>query len=270
MSQVKHRISHNFDKAAHVYTSRARVQAKVSEYLCDVYLGGKTGEYPLAVDLGCGPAPRIDRLNRCAQQIIGIDISMNMLLEASSSSGPIKSEFLRADVEQLPLLNQSVDLFYSSMALQWCTEPVAVFNQLDRCLKVNGRGILAILVKGSFSSLTKAWDALGKPARVNSFRKYSDWINAASRFDWDLQSEIKTFSTEHNDLIDMLNSIKGVGANTKLENEKMETSKVIPNQTFLARSELRAVSEYLKRESKSSDSLYLDYKVLFLNIKKRR
>lgn len=110
---------------------------------------------PLRVlDAGCGTGPDLPALQKSypAAQILGVDTSPAMIAAArgqAAKSGlsqligkllPAKSgiDYLCADMADLPLARNNVDLVWSNLALHWHPQPDRVFAEWHRVLKVGG------------------------------------------------------------------------------------------------------------------------------------
>ena len=110
---------------------------------------------PLRVlDAGCGTGPDLPALQKSypAAQILGVDTSPAMIAAArgqATKSGlsqligkllPAKSgiDYLCADMADLPLARNNVDLVWSNLALHWHPQPDRVFAEWQRVLKVGG------------------------------------------------------------------------------------------------------------------------------------
>ena len=68
---------------------------------------------------------------------VGLDIAEGMLRHARAASAA--PHWVCADAEQLPLAADSVDLVFSSLALQWCETPGQALREIARVLKPVGR-----------------------------------------------------------------------------------------------------------------------------------
>ena len=74
-----------------------------------------------------------------------------------------------ADAESLPLATASVDLVFSSLAVQWCQRPEALFAELARVLRPGGRCVFTTLGPGTLQELRAAWRAVDPHRHVNEF-----------------------------------------------------------------------------------------------------
>ena len=101
----------------------------------------------IALDVGCGPGTVTAALARAAGPdglALGIDISEPMLARAVSAEAGPQIGFLRADAQQLPLRDETVDAVVSIAMLQLIPDPVAALAEMARVLRPGGR--LAVMV----------------------------------------------------------------------------------------------------------------------------
>lgn len=93
------------------------------------------------LDLGCGFGNNcMDFVNMGAENVIGIDISKNMLSVAKENSNHNRIEYINMPIENLSELDKSFDFIYSSL----CFNYVENFNKLisDIYNHLNDNGIL--------------------------------------------------------------------------------------------------------------------------------
>lgn len=114
-------IKARFDRAAANYERHAALEHEVAERLMD--RAAFVRKQPrVIVDLGCGTG----RASRALAEkfetatVIGLDLSGKMLDEAVHKRGGNGAGFaVQADLTSIPLSARSVDLIFSSLALQW-------------------------------------------------------------------------------------------------------------------------------------------------------
>lgn len=269
----KQKVALGFDKAASQYNSLATIQAEIAEYGLRIIEGMDVKNASNLLDIGCGTAISCQRLQCIAQQVTGIDISFNMLRNATIAiSGVEKTSFngINADAEYLPIKSNSIDCIYSSMALQWCQSPAHVLSEVHRVLKPKGKALLCILTGDSFKSLQNGWRHIGLPSRINTFHAPQSWINASEGCNWSVKSHTKGFTSYHNSVLDILSSIKRIGANTKLIGVPSKITLVRPEKQshYMGKQELMGLSRYLKGGYTKNKLLPLEYHLLFLEINK--
>ena len=101
----------------------------------------------IALDVGCGPGTVTASLARAAGPgalTLGLDISEAMLARAVRAEAGPQVGFLRADAQQLPLRDETVDAVVSIAVLQLVPDPAAALAEMARVLRAGGR--LAVMV----------------------------------------------------------------------------------------------------------------------------
>lgn len=164
----KRKVAQSFSRAAHTYDAVAGLQRDVGSQLL---LQLAPGEAPArVVDLGCGTGFFSQRLRQQypKAELIGVDIAQGMLDYARQTHGDIAA-WLCGDAEHLPLADASVDLIFSSLAIQWCTDPQRLFSGIRRVLKPGGLCIFATLGPDTLSELRQAWQQVDGYVHVNRF-----------------------------------------------------------------------------------------------------
>lgn len=131
----------------------------------------------IVLDLGCGSgldvylaAQKVGPRGR----VIGLDISSEKIEKACDSAGKEgyqNVEFKVAEMEKLPLSDDSVDVVISNCVINHSPDKTAVFREAYRVLKPEGRMFIADLVTaGTFPEHTLH--------RVDKL--WADWLAAAS------------------------------------------------------------------------------------------
>jgi ubiquinone/menaquinone biosynthesis C-methylase UbiE len=97
------------------------------------------------VDLGCGFGwfCRFAR-EAGAAQVLGVDVSENMLARAREMTADPVITYRRADLETLTLTEDAYDLAYSSLTLHYLVNLPALFAQVYRALMPGGRFVFSI------------------------------------------------------------------------------------------------------------------------------
>src|SRR6201997_1606689 len=101
----------------------------------------------IALGVGCGPGATTAARARAAGPdglALGVDISVPMLARAVRAEAGPQVGFLRADAQQLPLRDQTVDAVVSIAVLQLIPDPFAALSEIARVLRPGGR--LAVMV----------------------------------------------------------------------------------------------------------------------------
>ena len=101
----------------------------------------------VALDVGSGPGNVTASLARAAGPdglALGVDISEPMLARAVEAQAGPNVGFLRADAQQLPLRDETVDAAVSLAVMQLIPHPTATLAEMVRVLRPGGR--IAIMV----------------------------------------------------------------------------------------------------------------------------
>ncbi|KAF6026210.1 hypothetical protein EB796_015479 [Bugula neritina] len=110
----------------------------ILEYTRQQAIRCKSGNFPLAVDVGCGPglmstsflAPHFDK-------VLGIDISEAQIAEANANKEYDNIEYKVAQAENIPVEDNSVTLVQVATALHWLDHE-KFYRECDRVLVVGG------------------------------------------------------------------------------------------------------------------------------------
>ena len=97
------------------------------------------------VDLGCGFGwfCRFAR-EAAAREVLGIDVSENMLARARRMTSDPAVGYRQADLETLSLAADAFDLAYSSLALHYLENLPALLSQICNALKPGGRFVFSV------------------------------------------------------------------------------------------------------------------------------
>lgn len=211
MKPSKLAIALSFSKAAAGYDQSAALQRKIGHTL----LAGlcPTQQAGTLLDLGCGTGYFSNVLKNTFPQstLLGVDLAEGMLLQAKRTINNVA--WLAGDAENLPFKNNSVDIVFSNLALQWCHDFVKVLNEVYRVLKSGGLFVFTTLCDGTLSELKKSWQQVDNHTHVNQFitlAEYTTMLNG-SRFSIDnccCQPEVAYYPT----LTELMADLKGIGA----------------------------------------------------------
>lgn len=197
-----------FARAAQRYDAVADFQREAGRRLLDRCAGI---EAPVCVlDAGCGTGHGLGLLaERWPEaQAIALDFAFPMLARL-----PVHAPAVCADIEKLPLQDESIDMVWSNLALQWC-DLGRVAAEFRRVLRRGGYVVATTLGQGTFAELRRAF------AGVDGFRHTNDFLDETmlratlrqSGFgNVDLQRVAIT--CHYPDLRTLLASVRDLGAN---------------------------------------------------------
>ncbi|WP_434339166.1 malonyl-ACP O-methyltransferase BioC [Motilimonas cestriensis] len=215
----KQLLANAFSKAAHSYDDVAELQRNTGHQLLAQLApvvtakSSQCGAAPIWLDLGSGTGYFTQLLSESSAQVYGVDIAFGMLKHAKAHRNP-NIHWLNGDAEALPLASNSVDLVFSTLALQWCDDLSRAIKEIHRVLKPGGRLGFTTLVSGSLNELKQAWRAVDTKQHVNGFLPLSA-IEAStqaapfSQVDLQVRPEVLRYDTP----LKLLKDLKGIGAN---------------------------------------------------------
>ncbi|WP_427981867.1 malonyl-ACP O-methyltransferase BioC [Agarivorans sp.] len=209
MNIDKRIVAQAFSKAALTYNQSAQLQQQVGQHLLSL---APPRCYQTALDLGCGTGYFARPLLSKAQSLLAIDLSHAMASQAKSEHASITA--LVSDAEQLALANNSVDLVFSSLALQWCNSLSGALSEIKRVLKPGGVALFSTLLDGSLYELQQAWQAVDQRPHVNRFLTQAQVADAISNAGFNPQGlSAETVIMAYQHPLALLKDLKGIGAN---------------------------------------------------------
>ncbi len=101
----------------------------------------------IVADLGCGTGNAAELLAPVVKKVVAIDQSEAMLVAAKQRLASFKNvEFVRGDLEKIPLANASVDVAAMMLVLHHIEEPAAALHEAKRILRPGGALVLLDMV----------------------------------------------------------------------------------------------------------------------------
>jgi len=166
------------------------------------------------LDIGAGPGTNFSQFS-AVENVIALDIAQGMLSQVKTNFPHYHA--ICGNAERLPVQDSSVDVAYSNLALQWCSNLAASIDETARVLKSGGQCHFAIVAQASLSEL----EVLG--FRVNAFAPLETMLAQFDSQIWQISlAEVASFTVYFADLKTLLYSIKGVGAS--IDDEQASTT----------------------------------------------
>lgn len=186
---AKRQVAAAFSRAAHSYDSVANFQRAVGVRLLSLLpeSAGKASAAQTQVqqwlDIGCGTGYFCEHLQQRWPRAkgLGLDLAAGMLHVARARCPSLS--YICADAEHLPLQDNSQDVIFSSLALQWCDDFSRVLSEVTRVLRPGGVMLFSSVADGSLVELRSSWQAVDNAAHVNAFRPlslYQDLVAACA------------------------------------------------------------------------------------------
>jgi malonyl-CoA O-methyltransferase len=250
-----------FDRAADHYEQFAVLQNEVCNRLLEKLEVVKiTPEFIL--DAGAGTGKAIPALfNRYKKaQLVALDLSENMLEKSSRHGGFFRSPHLVcADIERLPFADDSFDLIFSSLSMQWCNDLDAALLEAKRVLKPGGLFVFSTFGPDTLKELRHSWAQVDEANHVNHFIDMHDIGDALLQGGYAepvMEAEIMTVTYGSVDAI--MHDLKAIGANITAST----TSQVSSNKGLMGKSVLQTVRRSYE-SFRRDDVLPATYEIIY-------
>lgn len=266
-SQVinKQRIAESFSKAASTYDSVAALQRDIGHQL----LTQLPAVFPAnanVCDLGCGTGYFTEYLvNRCAAPVklgavTAVDLAHGMLTHARNMRALAPVNWVCGDAEQLPLASDAVHYLFSSLAIQWCQNYPALFQEIERVLVSGGEAHIATLGPHTLYELREAWACVDSFTHVNQFTDLPELINAMAAAS-SLTCEVKVANTvlQYAELKQLTHELKALGAHNMNAGQ---------SKGLTAPQRLKAFKHAYEQQRNEHGFLPATYEVYYLTLRK--
>lgn len=181
----KHLVARSFGQAAMHYDDVAVLQRQTGDELLD-RLSFVTLQPKRILDLGVGTGRNLSLLAKRypKAQLVAVDIASKMVQQARTNfrqekgvkrwlPNAAKPHYLAGDAEHLPLADNSVDLVFANLALQWC-DPRKSFAEIQRVLRPEGLLMFTSLGPDTLRELRQSWANVDDYPHVNMFYDMHD------------------------------------------------------------------------------------------------
>jgi malonyl-CoA O-methyltransferase len=206
----KRQVAASFSRAAASYDSVADLQRAVGAQLM-----ARLPQNPPArwLDLGSGTGhfSRAMAQHFAHSEGVALDIAEGMLRHARPLGGA--QHYVAGDAENLPLRGASVDLMFSSLAVQWCSDFAAVLAEANRVLRPGGTFAFASLCVGTLYELRESWQAVDGMVHVNRFREFDDYQRLCAASGLRVRSlDVQAHVLHYPDVRSLTHELKALGA----------------------------------------------------------
>lgn len=205
VSVDKSAIAAAFSRAAGSYDTAADLQRQTGETLLAL---GHQHSGVAVLDAGCGTGHFSRRWRELGKQVIALDLAAGMLDHARQQQ--VADHYLLADIEHIPLPDQSVDICFSNLAVQWCADLSVALAQLYRVTRRGGIILFSTLAEGSLDELGQAWQQVDGKRHVNDFLPFQQISAACLEYRHQLIPQL--YQQQFPDVIALMRSLQGIGA----------------------------------------------------------
>ena len=213
-----------FSRAAHGYDQAAALQREVGARLMETLEFLEDRVPQVVVDIGCGPGHAAVAMQKRwpKAHVVALDLALPMLLEERHNAGGWRPAFLPfprrpspvcADARALPLRDNSVDVLFSNLCLQWVEDLPAVFAGFRRVLKPDGLLLVSTFGPDTLFELRGAFSEADDAPHVSLFPsigQFGDALIAAGFKNPVLDRD--EFTLHHDDLGGLMRELRTLGA----------------------------------------------------------
>lgn len=149
MSGWKHKrsVKRRYDSTAEMYDERytEEQEAKYRAALADVMVNG------LVLDVGCGTGLFFKHVSPEAANVVGVDLSKNLLAKAKERAKMLGNfDLVQADADHLPFKNSEFNAVYAFTVLQNMPKPLESLREVHRTAR-KGAIVVVTGLKKTFS-----------------------------------------------------------------------------------------------------------------------
>lgn len=210
------RIRNAFDKAAESYDQAAVLQKEVCKRLLEkLDVVRLSPQWILDAGSGTGEAVRPLQKKYKKAEVVVLDLSERMLKKAAGQGVLFRQPHqVCANIESLPFAENSFDLLFSSLAMQWCNDLGATLVEFKRVLKPGALLQFATFGPDTLKELRASWQQVDDAVHVNSFidmHDIGDGLLQAGFAEPVMESEIITVNYQEVDTL--MQDLRDIGAN---------------------------------------------------------
>ena len=204
-----------FNRAASTYDAVAELQNEVGDRLIE-RLDYVRLQPARILDLGAGTgffsAALLKRYRKA--DVVALDIAENMLLQVQSRGGWFrKPRCVCADAESLPFADDSFDLVFSNLMLQWCIDLGTAFTELRRVLAPGGLLMFTTFGPDTLMELRASWEAADGYSHVNTFIDMHDVGDSLVNTRWaEPVMDSERITVTYRELRTLMQELKQIGA----------------------------------------------------------
>lgn len=208
----KTKVASSFNKAVSTYDQFAFLQKLAGTKLLNLINTNLSPQNIL--DLGCGTGKITQKCTHLfpTTKIYGIDIAEKMISHAQKHASHKNLTYICADADYLPFANNSVDLVFSNLMLQWLPNLEITFNELNRVLSRDGSLFFSILGAKSLHELRSSWSEIDHHQHVYNFFTAEQLSHFLANIGFtDIKRKTYTHSREFVTFRDLLLELKMLG-----------------------------------------------------------
>lgn len=208
-------VKKSFNRAAGRYDQAAVLQEEVLSRLLE-RLNYIRHQPASIIDIGCGTGRAVTALRKQypAARLVSLDLAISMLQETRKRFRPWqKKRLVNADMEQMPFAQQSFDLLFSSLALQWVNNLGQTLDQIQRVGKPGGLLMFATFGPATLEVLRDSWQQIDPRPHVHRFIDMHDIGDALLTAGFEQPVvDSENIRLEYGEFRHLLGDLKNIGA----------------------------------------------------------
>ena len=204
-----------FDAAAATYDAAAELQYEIGDRMLERldFVRLQPGR---VLDLGAGTGKFSHALLKRYRKadIVALDIAPAMLVHTRSRGGWLRRPAcICGDAEQLPFADDSFELIFSNLMLQWCTDLEGTLAELRRVLAPGGLLMFTTFGPDTLMELRASWERADGHTHVNRFRDLHDIGDLLVKTRWaDPVMDSERITVTYRQLNRLMQDLKQIGA----------------------------------------------------------
>ncbi|MES9863807.1 MAG: malonyl-ACP O-methyltransferase BioC [Candidatus Thiodiazotropha sp. LLP2] len=204
-----------FSRAASHYDEVAELQREIAGRMIE-RLSYIRHQPELVLDVGAGTGDATQALGKHYNkaQVIALDFALPMLQQARKRGRWFRRpRCICGDAEQLPLANQSVDMIFSNVALQWCNDLQGTMAEFLRVLRPNGMLLFSTFGPDTLKELRASWSAVDGNSHVSPFTDMHDVGDAMVQVGFaEPVVDVDRICLSYDDVPSLMRDLKTLGA----------------------------------------------------------
>ncbi len=211
----KAKVRRSFARAAASYDAAAVLQREVCARMME-RLDLVCAKPRQVLDLGAGTGTATAELARRYRgaRVIALDIAEPML-QLARRRAPWRGRpaYVCGDVETLPFLDQSADMVFSNLCVQWCNDLDRTFVEFRRVLRPGGVVMFTTFGPDTLKELRASWGGVDAYSHTNAFMDMHDIGDALLRAGLaEPVMDMESFTLTYPDLRALMCDLKAIGA----------------------------------------------------------
>lgn len=208
----KQAVAQRFSAAASRYDRVAHLQRSVCTHLFHLLPMPLNVTTLLDMGAGTGYGSHLLKQHFTSARILALDLALGMLNQLQQEVQT--PALICADMENLPLKANCLDLIFSSLAVQWSLNFSQTLNQCFHVLRPGGIFAFSTVLEGSLIEFKHSWSQVDERQHINTFRTQAQYqtLCAQSGFDT-LLIQPQTQRYFYDDIAQLRHELRDLGAN---------------------------------------------------------